>query len=221
MANRTLQFFGIGYGAEPVTVTATVNGAQVFAGTITTFDSPVNTTDPWTQVAPMFTAEVDENTVDNIPMSISVSGGTAVVGDVYADRLLKPNPVYSNEEFVALMNTEATGAEISAIMSKYASPAFTAEELALVESKNPADGTARKTLLQSRNLEPYGFSAPGEFILAHSTTDTRSNVSVNGTPVSNTDARAHKALPSSALVYWQINNGETLSCSLGLPQARP
>jgi hypothetical protein len=221
MANRTLQFFGIGYGAEPVTVTATVNGTQVFNGTITTFNSPVNTVNPWTQMTPLFTAEVDETMVENIPMSVTVSGGTAVFGDVHADRVLRKNSIYTAEDFVTLMNTEAAGPEISAVMSKYATPAFSAEELALVESKNPADSTARKALLQSRDLEPYSLSAAGEFLGAHTAIDSRSNVTVNGAPVSDSDSRAHKSPPANRPVYWQVDNGETLACALRIPQAQP
>ena len=167
----------------------------------------------------MFTAEVDEALVQNIPLSITVAGGSAVVGDVHADKLLKANPVYSDADFDILMANETNGTEIASIISKYASPAFTAEELALVESNNPADSTARKNLLQSRNLQHYIFAAAGEFSLAHNLTDTISNVTVNGAAVTDSDARALKVNPSFSHVYWLINNGETLSCTLGLPQA--
>jgi hypothetical protein len=217
MANRTLQFFGIGYGAEPVTVAATLNGVQVFNGTIQTFDSATNTTDPWTQVTYLFSAEVDQSTLSDMPMVVTATGGTAVVGDVYANYIIEKNPIYSNEQFLVLMNTNATGSEISDIMSQYASPAFTAEELVLVQSKNPADSTARKALLNSKNLEPYSFKGADVFERVWTDVDTRSNVVLGGVPVTDSDPHAYKPAPSNRPVYWGIDNGVTMSCMINLP----
>jgi hypothetical protein len=40
--NRTFAFYGLGYGASPVTLTVTFNGNQVFSGTVPTVDQEIN-----------------------------------------------------------------------------------------------------------------------------------------------------------------------------------
>jgi hypothetical protein len=82
-ANRTFQFYGIGYGNTPVTVTAQVNSTEIFSGEIATIDQPI---DPY----PYPTPEIASTTVlfsltdsallntdfaGSLPMTVVVTGG--------------------------------------------------------------------------------------------------------------------------------------------------
>jgi hypothetical protein len=82
-ANRTFQFYGIGYGATPVTVTARVNSTEIFSGEIPTIDQPINP-------VPYPTPEIANTTVlfsladsallntdfaGSLPMTVVVTGG--------------------------------------------------------------------------------------------------------------------------------------------------
>jgi hypothetical protein len=82
-ANRTFQFYGIGYGNTPVTVTARVNSTEIFSGEIATIDQPI---DP----APYPIPDIAKNTVlfnledsallntdfaGSLPMTVEVTGG--------------------------------------------------------------------------------------------------------------------------------------------------
>jgi hypothetical protein len=85
--NRTFQFYGIGYGNTPVTVTARVNSTEIFSGEIATIDQPI---DP----VPYPTPEIANTTVlfsladsallntdfaGSLPMTVVVTGGEGVL----------------------------------------------------------------------------------------------------------------------------------------------
>jgi hypothetical protein len=86
-ANRTFQFYGIGYGNTPVTVTARVNSTDIFSGEITTINQPI---DP----VPYPTPEIATTTVlfsladsallntdfaGSLPMTVVVTGGEGML----------------------------------------------------------------------------------------------------------------------------------------------
>jgi len=81
--NRTFQFYGLGYGNTPVSVTARINSTEIFSGEIPTIDHPI---DPWPYPQP---AEVDTTVLfsltdsallntdfaGSLPMTVIVTGG--------------------------------------------------------------------------------------------------------------------------------------------------
>jgi hypothetical protein len=81
--NRTFQFYGLGYGNTPVSVTARINSTEIFSGEITTIDQPI---DPWPYPP---NAEVDTTVLfsltdsallntdfaGSLPMTVIVTGG--------------------------------------------------------------------------------------------------------------------------------------------------
>jgi len=85
MPNRTFRFSGKAYSTTgDVTVTASFNNTPVFSGTVPTVSgvAPGRNTDPldlW------FTADIDASITGNVPLSITVSNGTAFYGDVDAN----------------------------------------------------------------------------------------------------------------------------------------
>jgi hypothetical protein len=88
-ANRTFKFYGLGYGNSPVTMTARINSTEIFSGTITTIDQPI---DPWPYPTPeavgtnlLFTlpdsALLNTDFAGSLPMTVTTSGGYgAMVG---------------------------------------------------------------------------------------------------------------------------------------------
>jgi len=86
-ANRTFQFYGIGYGNTPVSVTARINSTEFFSGEIVTIDQPI---DP----VPYPTPEIANTTVlfsladsallntdfaGSLPMTVVVTGGAGAL----------------------------------------------------------------------------------------------------------------------------------------------
>lgn len=102
MPNRTLQFFGQGYGSEAPIVTATIDGTTVFVGPVANF----------TDIAPpqifvpadyeyLFSAEIPFNVANaNLAMNVSFTGGTALIlGEVmvnYAPQVVANSVVSSS-----------------------------------------------------------------------------------------------------------------------------
>jgi hypothetical protein len=222
MANRTLQFFGSAYGSEPVTVTASFNGVEIFNDTLPTINGPVNTTDPWNDSFVMFTADINSSTLTNIPLEFVVSGNaTAVVGRIEGNYMYEPNSIYSTEDYAILMNTSSSPTLVAETMDKYAVPPFTPSEMALVESTNPGDTTARRELLYSKGLQPYIPTGPDVFSSVCTSESCYANIVINGTAVTSTDPRAIPHLNPvtgvpDATISWELVGGSDFVCDVDL-----
>jgi hypothetical protein len=90
--NRTFKFYGLGYGATPVTVTATINSTQVFSGEIPTADvsTSVQPTPSPTEQELLFSIDnsalLNTDFAGSLPMTIVVTGGSGVVfGEVLSN----------------------------------------------------------------------------------------------------------------------------------------
>jgi hypothetical protein len=96
MATRTYTVLGKAYGSSPVTIQATVSGSEEFNGTVTTVNAEVpdlgSTTDPMDTALFTFTGETSLSNED-VPVTLVVSGGTAVIGLITADKLGNENSV--------------------------------------------------------------------------------------------------------------------------------
>jgi len=102
MPNRTLQFFGQGYGPEAPIVTATIDGTTVFVGPVANF---TDTAPPQIFVPAdyeyLFSAEIPFNSANaNLTMNVSFTGATALVlGEVlinYAPQVVANSVVSSS-----------------------------------------------------------------------------------------------------------------------------
>lgn len=79
MANRTFKVYGQAYAASgDVNVTMTVGGTEVFNGAVN--DSTTVRDAPPTVENHLWTYELDENTVGNLAVSITVTGGELCLG---------------------------------------------------------------------------------------------------------------------------------------------
>jgi hypothetical protein len=188
MTTRTLQFYGYGIGVVPVTVTATFDGTTVYSGEIYTTSVPgipdrlQEPGYPTSTARVLFTASVDLNFSGTKPMSITVNSGSyAVVNAVLLNYCPNPNPVFTDlEEYQTMINPATPAATSTAIFAKYANPAFSAEDLVLVESTNPADKEARSAVLAAHGVTPL-ISSGADIFRRRIYDDCHTNVKIDGT----------------------------------------
>lgn len=183
MTNRTIQFYGTGYGAEPVSITATANGNTVFNGTITTINEPLPTgaPDP-AQFTVIFTMEIPVEFSGTVPMSVTVNSGTGFAfAHVRSNYMYIPNPIYSSEQWTVI-SADAQSAESLAIQTSLANPPFSQSELDTLS--NPSTTQAEYyTILNAHGLIPYIMGGPGNFSASFWPTDSRTNVTIDGNPM--------------------------------------
>jgi hypothetical protein len=187
MTTRTIQFYGYGVGVVPVTVTATFDGTTVYSGEIYTTSVPgipdrqQEPGYPTSSDKVLFTATVDLEFAGNKPMSITVNSGSyAVFNGVLLNYCPNPNPVFTDlDEYQLMMNPATDRVTVAGIFAKYARPAFTAEELALVESTNPADKDARRATVAAHGITPIVTSG-ADIFRRRIYDDCHANVKIDG-----------------------------------------
>ena len=85
---RTLQFFGQAYGNTPVTLVASINGAELFNGPVSTIVGPVPLGLDLSDQVLLFTVPFpgDEEGRGSFPMTVAVNGGdSAILGIIKAN----------------------------------------------------------------------------------------------------------------------------------------
>lgn len=186
MSNRTVQILGKAYGTTPCTVNATFNGNVVYTGAIpTTNEPPIITTPLPTEV--LFTFEIPMNLLGTFPMNITFTGDNIFVREVLANYGLTFNPIYNAEESAVLMELVVPPpppapphTEQVAIYSSKATPPFTAEELAFLESADlNTQGDLFRDTLVAHACEFKQSFGPTTFTEI-SPAQSKINVSING-----------------------------------------
>lgn len=214
MAIRTVQLLGMAFGPDPVTVTATANGTQVFSGTVTTIDQPVPVLpnlDLTVDQVPLITFEIDTAFTGQIPMTCVVAGGTVIFGEIFANYVSIPNPVYSQAQLDILSNPASTRADKIPVWTAVANPPFSTEELATLE--NPATTSATvQQIIDAHNCAGTISSGSNEY-QSIDNTDARSNVVIDGVP----QTPEHGDLPGSW--WWTIGDGSTIAYNLDVDPA--
>jgi hypothetical protein len=104
--NRTFKFYGLGYGAAPVSITASINGQQVFSGEIPTVNEPLDPfpypTPPEIASTAMFTldnfADLSTDFAGSVPMSVTVNSGRgAIFSIIQCNWTIHGDPSEDNE----------------------------------------------------------------------------------------------------------------------------
>jgi hypothetical protein len=85
MTNRTVQFYGKGYGAEPAEILVEMGDTIVFDGVVSTINQATYDQLPEQQEI-LFTCELPVEFSGSIPMVITVNSGTVVFAHVHANR---------------------------------------------------------------------------------------------------------------------------------------
>ena len=182
MANRTIQFLGQGYaptGTDPITVSATLDGNVIYAGTIpTSYTSEINHLAEAQEV--LFTCELPVNFSGTLPMSISLDnpvGVTVFFEQIQLNYMTIINPVFTAEDLAALANPATPRADKVAIWTARAVPSLSAEDIAILETGNLEQVN---TVRAAHNLQTYISAGPGIFLAANGAAESRSNVVING-----------------------------------------
>ena len=180
MTTRTFQFFGQGFGPDPVNITATFDGNVVYQGVIPT----VPTIPDWTVPGVLlYTAEgIALDFVGTKPVTITVENGSAIVENILSNYTQIQNPVYSDAEFTLVTTPDKTEAEKTAsieIFTALAVPALTTEEIAIMQ--DPATPTDQfNAILDTHNLTYSVSTGADGFSENFYIGDSRINVTING-----------------------------------------
>ena len=80
MTNRTIQFYGQGFGTTAVEISVTANGSQVFNGPVSTVDQPLVPSQwPLEQSEILFSMEVPLEFQGPMPIEITVNSGGGIL----------------------------------------------------------------------------------------------------------------------------------------------
>lgn len=137
--NRSLRFYGVGFGSTPAEIVAQVNGVQVYSGPVPTLNEPRPANfNPFLQEQIMFTiensSEFNTEFQGVVPVSITVTSGDLVIfTSVTANHWgTLPNPAFTAEQYAVLDNPDATVEQVSDVLITAANPAFSPEEEVLL-----------------------------------------------------------------------------------------
>lgn len=184
MTNRTYQFYGQGFGTNPVNVTVTVNGTTAYSGPIPTVDQPFS--DDWyspDQYVVLFSIESPVEFAGAILISVSVTSGAGMkLAQTMANYVWIRNPIFTPQQYNTLQNnirsTESLG-----IITSLANPPFTTEETDKLQ--DPTTTMFEFTpLLISHNVAPNIPGGPANFTTNFWTqADPRTDLVLNGVEI--------------------------------------
>lgn len=188
MTNRTLQFYGKGFGNDPVTVSVTVSGNLVYSGTISTDNQSLPSDwydwyDPELYV-PLFTMQVPVEFSGNFPVQIAVTSGFgAKISEVLANYVYLPNPVFTPEQFAIISGPDWNSPEAQNIIISLASPPFTSEEIAVLTNPDTPEIEV-DALLATHGVSEYVSGGSDYYTGSFWQGDSRTNVTLNESPLS-------------------------------------
>jgi hypothetical protein len=149
MTNRTIQFFGQGYGTVAINANVQIDGNTVFTGEIPTVDQPQSRL-PKDQVK-IFEVELPVDTVGSVPVSILFTGEEMVyVLHMQANYVPVKNPVYTPEQLSILIDPDSTLTEKLPIFESVANPPLTSADILVLQNGTPEEKTL---VLTEHNLK--------------------------------------------------------------------
>lgn len=190
MANRTVKFYGLGFNPEPVSITVTVDGTQVFSGAIPTIDQAVpnvNAARSGYTFEELLSFEVPMDFDGTKPVSLTVNNGAMIFADEQANYTLLPNPVFTPEQFQVLIDPNRTRQQSLDIIVPLANPPFTSAQIDLLTNISKEEYKTLRPMLQEHNvltLVTSGVNGYRPTLNAFEGTieDNRLNVVINGVP---------------------------------------
>lgn len=206
MTNRTLQFWGQGYGSTPATVTVSLGGTTIYTGEVPTIDAPRT---PWPDQALLFTAgEIPVEFSGSIPMTYTVNSGTVVFAWIYENYIPVTNPIFTPEQLAILTDPTTTRTEALAIVEPLATPPFSSAELAVLEDPSTPDSEFA-AILTAHGVNLWISGGPSYFNSNFWPGDCRENVIIDGVPQSTPIPRPEEL---SGDWFWELSQGSTLVC---------
>jgi hypothetical protein len=215
MATRTIQFRGLAYGETAAAVTATANGNTFFTGTVPTLNEPVpelpNPALASTFVT-LFTMDIDTSFSGQIPVMITVTNGTVLVGPEFANYVGEWNPVFTSEQLDILRNPATTQAQKVAIYEPVANPPLSQEDIDIL--LDPASTQEQRTqICADHGCLTYIGTGPNTYNGVSSLTDPKTNISMNGVP----ESPDYDELPGAW--WWLVDQDSILSYDLNVSPA--
>lgn len=206
MANRTLQFYGQGYGVSDASIVVTLDGNTVFTGAVPTINTAETTKTAEQQVL-LFTTTVDTSVFGVKPMTVQATAGKVVLAQTTADFAIGRNPAYTDAQLAIVNDPDATN-EVKIAVYQAVAPSMTTEDLAVLQNSATTDVVARRAILAKYNIIPDS-TGEGVFGIV-SFADPKSNVKLNGIPETKIDGQP------AGEYFWEISAPDTLSYDLSI-----
>jgi hypothetical protein len=204
---RTMNFYGYGYGSTPANIQVTLNSTEIFSGEIPTLDQVSVFTHPEDQTL-IYSAQIPMDFAGNANVAVTVNNGYVWNEYIKINYGEKYNPKYTSEQIAILQNPDTTQNERVAIYETAAEPPFSAEEIALLESTNPADQPAKNAVLSAHGASVTVSTGADEFTFP-SAPDYRPVVYVNG---------VEQLIPAPRLYpgtyAWGVDSGQVFSANV-------
>ena len=147
---KLIESLGIGY--IPSTGTITMNGTPVFEGTFLN-NGTLN------ELVANGSVYVDNGLAINnyiiVPMTMTVTSGYIYAPLFQRNYAMIKNPVYSDEQWAIVTNTESTAAQRLAIYEIVAVPPLTDADKIMLLTTGPDDKAARTTIINTHGLTGY------------------------------------------------------------------
>ena len=212
MTNRTVQIKGYGFGSTPAQVTVTLEGNTVFTGTVTTADSPppvMPNLDLIGETVTLCTFEIPVDFSGEKSMTCSVSNGTVIFAEINTNYVSINNPVFTSEDLAIIDNPDTPQNQRVEILSTYAVPPFSAEEITTLESTDPANQSAQLAILAAHGVSLIISGGSSIYSDINPGSDCRANVVIDGTPTT-----APHSPEYNGSWWWKIPAGSTLAYNL-------
>jgi len=210
MTNRTLQFWGQGYGSTPATVTVSLNGTTVYTGEVPTIDAPKTL---WADQILLFTTgEIPVEFSGSIPMTCTVNSGTVVFAWIYANYVPVTNPIFTPKQLVILTDPTTTRTEFFAIVEPLANPPFSSADLAVLEDPSTPYSEC-VAILTAHGVNTLISGGPSYFNDNFWHGVSRENIIINGVPGATPIPRPKEL---SGHWFWELSQGNTLVCDLNI-----
>ena len=229
--NRTLQFYGYAYGDSNVSLTATINGTNVFSGEVPTINSPV-------PVPPIdFSNEVILFSIENsslfptnyagsYPMSITVSGGyAAAFNDIKCNYMLTGNvttTVMENSSIDGNILTVGTVSSGTVAIGQILHGTDIVADTRIVSGSDTTwvvnnSQTVPNTTITGNLIKPkpgvadeYQLCYDGHPVNSENTPDPRSSVTIDGV------SQVPPLPKSKGLWGWIVPSGSTIAYNLNV-----
>ena len=184
MTNRTLKFYGQGFGTNPVTITAIIDGNTVYDGPVSTIDE-ILTSDPYPQdlCSSLFSTQIPVEFSGSFPVTIQVNSGFGIkLVTILENYILIPNPIYTPEQFEIVTNPDSGTEEVLDIFIDLASPAFSPEEIAVLSNPDTPEYEFR-LLLTQHNVSVYVSGGEDHYNTSFSSAGDWADPKLDGAPI--------------------------------------
>lgn len=223
MANRTLRFYGYGYGSDPATLTVTQDGTTIFNNAVTTTAGARK--DPADHVV-LFTAEVPVKWpgvaggfTGSSSFAVTVNNGSVSLGAVTCNYVASRNTAYSDAQYAAATTPGVTRQQLVDIYSAVANSPFSQEEIDQLLVDDVTAQPAQQAILHAHNASLASSSGPDGFVptagigMASLGDGYSAPVAV---PVYINGNQKTIVNPSGGNWIWPINAGDTIEFDIAL-----